>query len=107
MATNIVMAMYRPKEGKSDAVRALIDEHYPVLQSQNMVTDRRPLVLCSADGSFIEIFEWISDDVVGEAHNNAVVREIWGRFEEVCDYGALRQLPESQEVFPHFELVAG
>ena len=107
MAANIVMAMYRPKEGKSDAVRALIDEHYPVLQSQNMVTDRRPLVLRSADGTFIEIFEWISDAVVGEAHNNAAVREIWGRFEEVCDYGELKQMPESDGVFPHFELIAG
>ncbi len=107
MAASLVMAMYRPKEGKSDAVRALIDEHYPVLQSQNMVTERRPLVLRSEDGTFIEIFEWISAAVVGEAHKNAAVSEIWNRFEEVCDYGMLNQMPEANTVFPHFELVTG
>ncbi len=105
MSANIVMAMYRPKEGMSDKVIEIIREHHGVLDSQNLVTDRRPLVLRAGDGSFIEIFEWISESVVGEAHKNPVVAAIWNRFEEVCEYGILNKLPNSGDVFPHFELI--
>ena len=102
---HLVIAMYRPRKGKDGELLACVRDHLPVLRRQGLVTDRPGLVLCAADGSLLELFEWKSEEAVRAAHDNPAVRELWGRFEQCSEFGRLAQLTEAQEPFPHFEPV--
>jgi hypothetical protein len=59
----------------------------------------------TADGTIIEIFEWISQEAIEGAHHNPVVQDLWKRFEAVCSYDTPSNLPEFQKMFAHFEPV--
>jgi hypothetical protein len=59
----------------------------------------------AADGTMIEVFEWVSQEAIVGAHQNPVVLDLWKRFEAVCFYETPSNLPEFQRVFSHFEPV--
>ena len=106
MSAEIVMAVYRPKEGKGDELAALIEKHVPVLRAEGLATDRAPIVVRSKlDGTFVEIFEWDTADAAGKAHENPAVQEIWNAMEAVADFVTLGDLAEAGGRFPHFEPV--
>ena len=56
----------------------------------------------TADGTIIEIFEWVSQEAVAGAHSNPVVLALWKRFEAVCTYEIPSSLSEFQNMFAHF-----
>ena len=101
----IVIVAYRPKPGKEAALDALVAEHVPILRAAGLATDRAPVIAKSRDGVVIEVFEWVSEKAVELAHAHDVVRDLWERFEEVCDYLALNELPESSALFASFDAV--
>ena len=70
-----------------------------------LVTDRPPYLMCAADGTFVEVFEWKSAAAIETAHHNAAVQAMWARFEEACTYESLVSLSESKEMFANFESV--
>jgi hypothetical protein len=39
----------------------------------------------SADGTIIEIFEWVSQEAIAGAHSNSAVLALWKRFEAVAE----------------------
>ena len=41
---DIVIAAYRPKPGKDEALRALLRDHVPFLRREGLVTDRIPIL---------------------------------------------------------------
>lgn len=104
---NVVIAVYRPKEGQADALARLVEGHVPALRELGLVTDRDAIVLRAADGSLLEVFEWKSAAAVAEAHEHPKVRDLWGRFEAVCEWLPLGSLNEASRPFSHFELVRG
>jgi quinol monooxygenase YgiN len=101
----LVICAFRPKPGREKELLAVIRDHMPTLRSQGLVTDRAPIVGRATDGTILEVFEWKSQAAVDEAHRNPVVRQLWERFEECSQYISLRDLPETQSPFPHFEPV--
>lgn len=100
--TRIVIASYRPRRGKEDILLSEVRDHHQLLRSEGLATDREPIVMRSADGSMLEVFEWASAAAIAEAHANPRVQAMWARFEACCTYGTLRDLPESGELFAEF-----
>jgi hypothetical protein len=100
-----VVVVYRPKEGKAEQLLQLIKDHVPILQAQNLATDRKPIVMRAADGAVVEVFEWKSADAIKEAHHNKAVGELWEKFNQVCDFEIPVHIKEFQGLFSEFETV--
>jgi quinol monooxygenase YgiN len=99
----VVIVAFRPKEGADGRLLALIRDHVPILRGEGLATDREPVVLKAADGTLVEIFEWVSAQAIEAAHSNPVVQALWLRFAEIADYVPLAQLGEAQGPFATFE----
>jgi hypothetical protein len=102
---SISVACYKPRPGFEQALLDLVRNHLPPLRAYGLVTDRTPIVMRAADGTIIEIFEWVSQEAIAGAHKNLAVLDLWKRFEAVCWYETPSNLPEFQNMFAHFESV--
>lgn len=98
----IVIACYRPKPGQQDALRAMMQQHVATLRSLGLVTDRAPVTMQAADGTFVEVFEWASREAIDAAHGHPVVLKMWEQYAGVCDYVPLAQVPEATQLFSEF-----
>ncbi|GAB4327530.1 MAG: hypothetical protein Kow0074_22910 [Candidatus Zixiibacteriota bacterium] len=106
MDANMVIAVYRPKPGKTGQLCSILERHLPLLRELGLATERRSLVMRSVvDGSIIEIFEWVSDDAVNVAHEHPRVLAYWDELKAVCNYTAPGALREMSDLFPHFEIL--
>jgi len=99
----VVIAMYRPKDGKLAELEALVHKHFSTLKEYGLTTDRNPFIGRSTDGTILEVFEWISQSAAEKAHDHPAVAKIWEAMAMVCEFGRLEQLPESKNRFPHFQ----
>ncbi|MCY4129301.1 MAG: hypothetical protein OXG15_08685 [Gammaproteobacteria bacterium] len=99
MNPEIVIAMYKPHEGKDTALRELIRQHVPTLRRLELITDRPTLLVQARNGTYMEIFEWRE---VGRAHEHPEVARIWEAMELVADLVSLSSLDEARRSFPHF-----
>lgn len=104
MDPQIVIAMYKPHDGKDAELRALIDEHIPTLRRLALITDRPSLLARARDGTYLEVFEWRawSDEI----HAHPEVARIWGAMGRVADFVTLSSLEEAGQTFPHFAAVS-
>jgi hypothetical protein len=102
---SISVACYRPRPGCEQALFDLVRDHLPPLRAQGLVTDRASIVMRAADGTIVEVFEWVSREAIAGAHSNPVVLELWKRFEAVCTYEIPSNVAEFQRMFSHFEPV--
>jgi hypothetical protein len=102
----IVIAIYLPRDGSDSELRTLIAEHAPTLRRLGLLTDRAPVVLRSANGSYIEIFEWTSGEAADRAHDHPEVARMWEAIAKIADFKPLASLPEAAEAFSHFEPLA-
>jgi len=102
---SIAVACYKPRPGCEAALLELVHNHMPPLRAENLVTDRAPIVMRCADGTIVEVFEWISADTIAAAHKNPAVLELWKKFEAVCWYETPANLPEFQNMFSGFEAI--
>ena len=73
----ISIAAYRPKPGREADLLELTRQHIPVLRGLGLVTDRKPIAMRAADGTIVEVFEWLSADAISHAHSNPVVQAMW------------------------------
>lgn len=101
----IVIVAYKPKPGKTDALKKLTKSHVPRLLAEGLVTNRAPVIAETADGTVVEVFEWLSDEAIVQAHKNPEVKKMWGEYAEVCDYVPLSTLPEAADLFATFNPV--
>lgn len=99
----MVIAAYKPKDGKDPELRRLLKNHLPILSGEGLVTDRKSTLMRAKDGTYLEIFEWKSQEAVDRAHTNKAVLALWEEFHAVCEYVALNGLEESKDMFAHFE----
>jgi len=100
---SISVACYKPKPGCETALLDLVRNHLPPLRSEGLVAEHPSIVMRTADGTIVEIFEWVSREAIAGAHKNPVVLDLWKRFEAVCSYEIPSNLPEFQDMFGHFE----
>jgi len=101
-----VIVAYKPKPGKERELLAAVQKHLEILSREDLVTDRPAHVMQAADGTVIEVFEWLSADAIARAHSNPAVQLLWREFGEVCDYVPLATLPETQQMFAEFDSVS-
>jgi predicted enzyme related to lactoylglutathione lyase len=99
----LVIAVYRPKRGKSNALLHLVREHVPTLRRQGLATQREVIAGKAADGSIVEIFEWASPEAVDRAHHDPIVQRLWKKFNTVSDSVSIGNLAEAAKPFPSFE----
>jgi hypothetical protein len=102
---SMVIALFRPKPEKAADLMACMRDHLPVLRAQGLATSRPSVVLRAADGTLLEIFEWVSQAAIDAAHFNPAVLALWGRYAACCDYVTLGDLKEAGSMFPGFALV--
>ncbi len=105
MKEQFVIAVFKPREGKDEALKHIVLEHVPTLQSLGLATSRPAYIMQASNGSIVEVFEWVSTDAIEKAHSHPVVLEMWKRFEEACEYGTIGELEESRMMFPGFKPV--
>jgi len=100
-----VICNYRPKPGKDKELLEIVKEHVPILRRLGLATDRTVHIMKAADGSIVEVFEWVSQKAIDDAHKNPEVLEMWKKFEAACTYENLSGLAEANHLFPDFEPV--
>jgi hypothetical protein len=105
LTAQIVFALYRPHPGQDAALRRLIARHIPALRRLDLVTDRPSVLVRAGDGTYVEIFEWVSEAAAGAAHDHPDIAEIWDAMESIADFAALASLAEAQRPFTHFQPV--
>ncbi|HEY0244111.1 MAG TPA: hypothetical protein VGC01_00990 [Mucilaginibacter sp.] len=98
----IVIVAYKPKPGKAEALKELTKTHVQRLHKEGLVTNREPVIMETADGTVIEVFEWLSAEAIQKAHQNPEVQKMWGEYAEVCDYVPLNNLVEMGDLFADF-----
>jgi len=101
----IVIACFKPKEGKKNELLSVIKDHMPILRNEGLITDRECVVMESSNGSILEIFEWKSQTAIDLAHENENVLTLWKRFENSCTYETISSLEEADKMFPGFKPV--
>lgn len=99
----IVIAAYRPKDGKDGILLAEVRDHHVLLRSEGLATDRKPIIMRARDGTILEVFEWASSAAIEEAHANPRVLAMWDRFNTCCDHVPLATLGEAADMFAAFE----
>jgi len=103
MSGQIVIATYRPHAGNDEALRELIREHLPTLRKYELATDRPSLLMRAADGTYLEIFEWVSAEAASLAHEHPAIAKIWEGMGALGAMPSIGELAESTRPFPHFE----
>jgi quinol monooxygenase YgiN len=98
----VAIALYRPHPGKEEELLKIVDTHIPTLRSENLITNREPLLLQSEDGTLIEIFEWKSEEATEKAHYTPAIMKIWESMMGVAEMANLSSLPEAGHPFPNF-----
>jgi len=106
MKPEVVFALYRPHAGKDAELRRLIVQHLPVLRKLELVTDRPAILVRAKDGTYIEVFEWRTEESAKLAHEHPEVARVWEAMGQIADFPALDSLEEAKQRFSHFEPVA-
>ena len=101
----IVFALYKPHLGKDAELLALVRRHYPCLKKYALVTDRVPVISRSANGTIIEVFEWVDDAAHSRVRQHPEIAAIWEGMAQIGGMPTLGSLPEANDTFPHFEPV--
>jgi len=99
MPGRIVVAVYKPRPGKEADLAALVRDHVPDLRAAGLVTDRAPIAAVAADGTIVEVFEWLSEEAIANAHAHPVVQEMWKKFEACCWYETPSNVADLQRMF--------
>ena len=103
--TIMVIVGYKPKEGKNEKLLKVLKDHVPILRKEGLATDHPTQILQTKDGTYLEIFEWVSSKSIENAHNNKAVLEMWKDFDDACEYVPLANLEESKLMFAGFKPV--
>lgn len=98
-----VIVAYRPKPGMAHVLDDLVSRHWDSLHREALVSDRPAVLMRAADGSVVEIFEWLSAQSIERAHRSAAVQAMWAEFAACCDYVPVGTLPESGQPFAEFD----
>jgi quinol monooxygenase YgiN len=98
----IVIVAYKPKPGQAEALKKLTKTHVSRLKKEGLVTDREAIIMETADGTVIEVFEWLSAEAIQQAHSNPAVHQMWAEYAAVCDYVPLNSLNEVNNLFAEF-----
>jgi hypothetical protein len=103
--STLAIAMYKPTEGNAKKLIEILKEHIPTLRKYELITNKSAYMVQSADGTVLEIFEWTNEKAKEVAHEHPAIRTIWGKMEGICEFPALKDLPEAHRPFPNFKII--
>jgi hypothetical protein len=103
--SRIVIAAFKPLPGKEDELMQCLAVRLPLLRNLGLATDRTNITMRSADGTILDVSEWVDDAAIASAHQMPEVLDLWTRFESCSDYRRLNSLAEAQHDFATFESV--
>lgn len=98
-----VIVGYKPKTGKEEALKEVMKTHLPILKQEGLVRDKESYVMEAADGTIIEVFEWLSKEAIEKAHSNPAVLKMWGKYADVCEYIPVGNVAEIGILFSGFK----
>ena len=98
----VLIACYKPIEGKEEELCSLIKTHAELIKSEGLATNRESILMKSKDNSVIEVFEWKSKEAFESAKTNPNVQKLWYMFSQISDFIPLSNLDETSEVFADF-----
>ena len=101
----IVIVGYRPFPGKESELEELMKNHWGILNEEGLVSDRKPILCKSKDGTIIEVFGWKSKDAIQSAHSNESVQRMWAEYAKVCEYIPVGDIEEGKNLFSEFSPV--
>ena len=99
----VVIVCYVPKAGRENELHELTRSHVPRLRAEGLVTDREPIIAVAADGTVVEVFEWVSEDAIAAAHTNPAVLAMWEEYGDMCTYIPIGEVVEAARLFSEFE----
>lgn len=102
----IVIAAFRPTPGKEDQLLAVMATRLPLLRRLGLATDRVNITMRAADGTILDVSEWVDEAAIDRAHTLPEVHELWRQYGTCCDYAKLEELAEVHHDFATFEAVA-
>lgn len=98
----IVIVGYRPLPGKQAELKELLKTHWDILDGENLVSNRKSIIMESIDETIVEIFGWKSKEAIELAHSNPVVQQMWNDYANVCEFVPISNLNESTNLFSEF-----
>lgn len=101
----IVIAAFKPKLGMEEELKRVMADRLPLLRRLGLATDRVNITMRSANGTILDVSEWVDDDAIARAHETPEVLKLWERFEACCDYAKLESLEEIHLDFATFDAV--
>ena len=102
MESRITIAVYKPFTGKENDLESLAATHHQRLLDLHLVTDRRPIIMKSEDGTILEVFEWLSKEAINAAHSNPAVLQMWSEFGALCEFLPTAAVKEIGNMFSEF-----
>ena len=89
MSHSITLCRYWVKAEKESEFKTLLQKHWPIFQSLDLVSDAVPhLVFRGEDKSrgifYVETFPWKDQDAMHRAHSLPEVSAVWGPMGACC-----------------------
>ena len=81
----IVIAAFRPKPGKEEELLQVMADRLPLLRRLGLATDRVNITMRAADGTILDVSEWVDDAAIDRAHETPEVQALWDRYAACCD----------------------
>lgn len=100
------IAVYRPKAGCEQRLLGAVRKHAGVLRDEGRVSELPAHLMRAADGTVVEVFEWLSTAAIERAHSNPAVQALWAEFGAACDYVPVAGVAEAQQIFSEFEALS-
>ena len=97
-----VIVAYRPKPGMGEQLESLVARHVELLRAEGLASAKPAYAMCAADGTIVEVFEWLSQDAIDRAHASSKVQALWTEFSLACDYVPVGSLAEASRPFSEF-----
>jgi hypothetical protein len=76
MTTELALAAYHPKAGRSEELLELLGEDVATLRHRGHVTERPAPVVRTADGALLVVIEWSSEHAVDDAYGSGGARDL-------------------------------
>jgi hypothetical protein len=101
----IAIACYQPGKDQSGRMKKLVKRHAPLLYQEGLITGRPPVLLESANGILIEIFEWVSKSAKIKAHKNPKILELWREMQRIGKNVSLSRIDEVDDIFANLRVL--
>ena len=103
----IVIAAFHPKPGRERDLLAVLNTRLPLLRRLGLATNRENVTMRAANGTVLDVSEWVDDSAIERAHSNPEVLQLWKQFDDCCSYVKLDSLLESHDDFATFDAIGG